>query len=321
MHCPAVSICNNSRVPGAATETRAVAAVVVTYNRTALLDQCLVAIENQTHRPDLIIVVDNASDDGTAEYLAERVWGIDRRVITLPRNYGGAMGFAVGMAAALATDADSVWLMDDDAIPTASALEYLLEDTKVATRGGRRPAFACSMVVWSDGTVARMNVPRANAVWNQAAARIGRAVVDVDSASFVSALIPADHIRAVGLPHIGYFKWYDDTEYTLRLRRAYGPGICSMNSVVKHLSANNEGALPWQATDYNAADHARALRNRVNASLTLSDVRGFLSVSRDALMTATAPSQPLRRKGRLLKGYLSGFTYRPPVLPAETTRD
>ncbi len=306
-------------MPGLAAQANAVAAVVVTYNRRALLEECLAAIEAQTHRPDLILVIDNASTDDTAEHLQQRSWLIPHRVHTLPRNFGGAMGFAVGIEAALAAGADSVWLMDDDAIATPSALEYLIEDTKVASRGGRRPSFACSMVVWSDGTVARMNIPRANAIWNETAAGIGRAVVDVDSASFVSVLIASEHIRAVGLPHIGYFKWYDDTEYTLRLRGTYGPGICSMNSVVKHLSKHNDGALPWQATETDAVDHARALRNRVSASMSVRDVRGILSVTRDAAMAATS-AQPARLRLRLLAGYLSGYLYRPPVLPADPPR-
>lgn len=302
---------------GIASEGFAVAAVVVTYNRRRLLAECLDAIEAQTHRPDLIIVIDNASTDDTGDYLATRVWSIPHQAHTLPRNYGGALGFAVGMKAALAAGAESVWLMDDDAIATPSALEYLVEDTKVATRGGRRPAFTCSMVVWRDGSVARMNIPRANALWNESSARFGRAVVDVDSASFVSVLIPVEHIRAVGLPHIGYFKWYDDTEYTLRLRRAYGPGICSMNSVVKHLPSHNEGALPWKATEEDVEHHARALRNRVSASLSLADVRGFLSATRDASMAVTSPTQPQRRRARLLKGFLAGLSYRPPILRAD----
>ena len=310
-------ICNNDRVPGIASEGFAVAAVVVTYNRRHLLAECLDAIEAQTHRPELIIVIDNASTDDTAEYLDRRAWSIPHRVLRLRRNYGGALGFAVGMKAALAAGAEAAWLMDDDAIATPSALEYLIEDTKVASRGGRRPAFACSMVVWRDGAVARMNIPRANALWNESAARLSREVVDVDSASFVSVLIPAEHIRAVGLPHIGYFKWYDDTEYTLRLRGTYGPGICSMNSVVKHLPAHNEGALPWQATEDDLEHHVRGLRNRVSASVSLRDVRGLLSVTRDAAITAVAGSQPLDRRIRLVGGYLSGYTYRPPVLPAD----
>lgn len=310
-------ICNNDTVPIVGQVSQAVAAVVVTYNRRDLLSDCLTAIEAQTHRPDIIIVVDNASSDDTAAFLAERNWTLPHQVHRLAKNFGGALGFAVGMKSALAAGVDSIWLMDDDAMATPSALEYLIEDTKVATRGGRRPAFTCSMVVWRDGSVARMNIPRANALWNESAARIGRPVVDVDSASFVSVLLPAEHVRAVGLPHIGYFKWYDDTEYTLRLRGTYGPGICSLNSIVKHLPSHNEGALPWQASDDDLEHHVRGLRNRVSASVSLRDVRGLLSAVRDTVLAATNTSQPPRRRVRLVTGFLSGFAYRPPILPAE----
>jgi GT2 family glycosyltransferase len=295
----------------------AIAAVVVTYNRRSLLGECLEAIEAQTHRPDLIIVIDNASTDDTARFLTTREWRIPHTVHRMSRNFGGALGFAVGMRAALAQGAEAVWLMDDDAIASASALEYLVEDTKVAARGGQHPAFACSMVVWRDGSFARMNVPRANAQWVEASARTGRSIVDVDSASFVSVLIPAEHIRAVGLPHIGYFKWYDDTEYTLRLRGRFGPGICSLQSVVKHLPTHNEGALAWQATDQDVKHHARALRNRVSASLSLRDIRGIMAATRDAAIAGTSGDQTLRRRAAMIGGYLSGFAYRPPVLPAD----
>jgi glycosyltransferase involved in cell wall biosynthesis len=166
-------ICKNDRVPAGGQGSHAVAAVVVTYNRRNLLSNCLSAIEAQTHRPDLIIVIDNASTDDTAAFLTDRSWNLPHQVHRLNRNYGGALGFAVGMKAALAAGADSVWLMDDDAIASQSALEFLIEDTKVATRGGRSPAFTCSMVVWRDGSVARMNIPRANALWNESAARLG----------------------------------------------------------------------------------------------------------------------------------------------------
>jgi hypothetical protein len=92
-----------------------------------------------------------------------------------------------------------------------------------------------------------------------------------------------------------------------------------MNSVVKHLSKHNEGALPWQATEADEVDHARALRNRVSASTSVRDVRGILSVTRDTAMAATS-RQPARRRLRLVTGYLSGFLYRPPVLPADSPR-
>jgi GT2 family glycosyltransferase len=43
-----------------------VAAVVVTYNRRDLLLESLAAVLAQSRAPDSVIVVDNASEDGTA---------------------------------------------------------------------------------------------------------------------------------------------------------------------------------------------------------------------------------------------------------------
>jgi hypothetical protein len=90
-----------------------------------------------------------------------------------------------------------------------------------------------------------------------------------------------------------------------------------MNSIVKHLPAHNEGALPWQATDDDIEHHVRGLRNRVSASVSLRDVRGLLSATRDTAIAAASTTQPARRRLQLVGGFLSGFGYRPPVLPAE----
>ena len=48
-----------------------IAAVVVTYNRLPLLQKCIESLSGQTADWD-ILVVDNASADGTADYLARR---------------------------------------------------------------------------------------------------------------------------------------------------------------------------------------------------------------------------------------------------------
>ena len=60
-------------------------------------------------------MVDNASTDGTP--VAVQSAFPDVRLITLDANYGGAGGFAYGMALALADGADVLWLMDDDTVP------------------------------------------------------------------------------------------------------------------------------------------------------------------------------------------------------------
>ena len=47
-------------------DAKAVTAVVVTYNRLPLLRQCLAALRAQTVQGFAVLLVDNASDDGTA---------------------------------------------------------------------------------------------------------------------------------------------------------------------------------------------------------------------------------------------------------------
>ncbi|MFN8125805.1 MAG: glycosyltransferase [Candidatus Nanopelagicales bacterium] len=294
----------------------AVVAVIVTYDRASLLRECLDAVEDQVVGPDLIVVVDNASTDSTAADLAARSWRVPSRVVRMSRNLGGAMGFAVGLREAVDAGAQQVWLMDDDAIPDPDALQWLLADLEAAAGVGRTPAFTCSAVTWHDGSAARMNIPRASATWNETALLTGREVTDVETASFVSVLIPAAHATAVGLPHGSYFKWYDDTEYTLRLSRRFGAGLYSARSVVRHLTAHNRGAAPWEATDADVDLHARALRNRVSASLSVRDARGLLSATRDTAKVVVAPGLPVSRRVRLLGGYARGFGYRPAVRPA-----
>jgi len=101
-----------------------VAAVVVTYNRRDLLLESLAAVLAQTRAPDKVIVVDNASEDGTAAAVRDRFPSV--HLAELRRNSGGAGGFAGGMALALADGADLIWLMDDDTVPEPGALSALL---------------------------------------------------------------------------------------------------------------------------------------------------------------------------------------------------
>ena len=132
-----------------------VVAVVVAYNRRELLLEAVDAIFAQTVVPDAVVVVDNASDDGSAEAVAARHPSAE--VVRLERNTGGAGGFTVGLAVAMARpDARWVWLMDDDTVPNPTALERLLD----GVAGRADVAVVGSRVVWTDGRDHPMNTPR-----------------------------------------------------------------------------------------------------------------------------------------------------------------
>lgn len=79
----------------------------------------------QTRPVDEIIVVDNASTDGTWEMI-ERRFSAGVSYVRLAENLGGAAGFDRGMRLAHQRGHDWIWCLDSDALPNESALDDLL---------------------------------------------------------------------------------------------------------------------------------------------------------------------------------------------------
>ena len=207
-----------------------VCAVVVTCNRRALLEECLDRLEGQSRPVDSVLVVDNASTDGTRELLAERS-GNGVEALHLPVNRGGAGGFKLGLAEAYRRGAEWIWLMDDDTFAEPDCLEALLGALE---RAPERPDVMTSAVRWHDAKLHPMNRPWVR--WNRRpafAVAAGVGLVPIRAATFVSTLVHRRAVARHGLPLAHYFLWLDDIEYTGRLLR-YSAGYLVPESVVIH---------------------------------------------------------------------------------------
>ena len=216
-----------------------VTAVVVTYNRRDLLLACLDALAAQTHRLDAVIVVDGASTDGTEEALSEAE--VRKRVpidyIRLTRNGGGAEGFHYGLRAALATDADWIWLMDDDCAPAPDALAELL----AAPRASDPEAVLLAPLVETPaGDVLPLNRGWLRPRWFKAPlvglepADWARAETRVEHVSLVGPLVRAEAARRTDPPRRDFFIWFDDLEWTARLARLGGLWLIPASRIVHH---------------------------------------------------------------------------------------
>ncbi len=197
-----------------------VCAAVVTYNRKELLLECLNALLAQTHPLHSVVVVDNASTDGTPELLRER--GLtdrdDVRHLRLEDNRGGAGGFAAAVEATRAQDCDWIWLMDDDAEPAPDALERLLDAPPAAqvTTVALGPK-----VVYATGGIdanQRGHFHRRLRPLPAGEYRDGHHP-SLGFLSFVGALVRISAARALDPPRAEFFVWGDDVEYSFRLRR------------------------------------------------------------------------------------------------------
>lgn len=213
--------------------------VVVTYNRLDLLKECLKALEEQTFRIHKIFIINNHSTDQTATYLENLKENPNYDITNLPENIGGAGGFSEGIKRAAMDGCDWIWVMDDDTIPHKNALEELIKATKAAPNIG----FICSKVIWTDGKVHEMNVPRFDLhspdgfPLNYYSDKAD--VLMVKSASFVSILISTETVRSIGLPIKEFFIWGDDTEYTTRIYNSGYTCLYAGQSVALHKTKTN----------------------------------------------------------------------------------
>lgn len=214
-----------------------VIAVIVTYNRKELLKECINALLNQNYENCDVLIIDNASTDGTREYI-NSLFEANKRLfyINTEKNLGGAGGFNFGIREAYKLGADYIWVMDDDCIVHKDTLEKFL---KAHDSLNGEYGFLCSKVLWKNNEICKMNVPRETLTKNVEA--FNSRIQEVVMASFVSLFIKAEIIKKVGLPIKDFFIWTDDWEYTRRISRNYKCYLVN-DSIVTHKSKSNIGA-------------------------------------------------------------------------------
>ena len=197
-------------------------AVVVTRDRRDLLEECLHALTAQTRRPDHLLVVDNASSDGTPELLAGKYPNVE--VLELGENRGGAGGFAAGLERAHAGGASFAWIMDDDTIPEVRALEELLAAAEADV--DPPPLLLSSVARWSDGRLHPMNLPGIERErFGDFARAAEQGLLPLRVTTFVSLLVARAAVDRFGLPDAEFFLWSDDLDYTARVTRGGGGAI------------------------------------------------------------------------------------------------
>lgn len=211
-------------------------AVVVTYNRKDLLKENIAALLNQTRRDCLdILIIDNDSTDGTHEDLLPLIEKEEILYNNTGSNLGGAGGFNYGIRKAVEAGYKYVWIMDDDTIPSPTALEaFLKKDAELNGNYG----FLSSKVLWKDQSICLMNVQK-ETKWK----RIADFEKDqtIQYASFVSLFLRAETVKEFGLPYKEFFIWADDWEYTRRISKAK-KSFFVPESVVTHFCGSNVGA-------------------------------------------------------------------------------
>lgn len=124
-----------------------VSSIIVTYNRKHELIRCVKALLGQKYKLKNIIIIDNASSDGTFNAICSflclgkrhiyegrllelsTVNSINVYYYRAKENKGGSFGFYLGMKEAFECfNTDMYWLMDDDGYPASDCLDILMKN-------------------------------------------------------------------------------------------------------------------------------------------------------------------------------------------------
>ena len=213
-----------------------VCAIVPTYNRKDLLTNCLKAMLSGTVVPETIIVVDNASTDGTKEHIeslfAKEIEQGQIVYIPLKENMGGGGGYNIGLRKGMEMDVDFFWLMDDDADPDENALLELLKRADYRT---------CLASVATDRDKQKLSLGlgfRSNNKFEffQLLSEVppDRHTMKPTFVPFIGLLVPKHVVSVVGFPRADYFAIGDDIEYFYRIQERGYKVIYIRESIVFH---------------------------------------------------------------------------------------
>ncbi len=209
-------------------------AILVTHNRLSHLKK---SVERLLESPESLVfkvlVVDNASTDGTETWLADHP---DPRLchLRLAKNTGGAGGFETGMRHAMERfNPDWLLLSDDDGRPYPDTLAAF-------HRSPPTHQALASAVYYPDGTICDINRPSRNPFWHignffktllgggregfhlHASDYEANAPREVDGASFVGLFLSREAVEMAGYPDGNLFIYGEDILYSLTLRLAGG---------------------------------------------------------------------------------------------------
>ncbi|TAM78883.1 MAG: glycosyltransferase [Acidobacteria bacterium] len=209
-----------------------IAAVVVTYNRRALLEACLNSLIRQDRSLNEILVIDNASTDDTAKALGEKYNGKVTHV-RLEENVGGAGGFYEGIRLAYEKGHDWIWVMDDDIEAVSDSLRALTESPAF---NDPSVGFLASLVLDSNLKAQTFPYRRFNRLMAACPAinedSLGQPLVPIEAAGFLGGMIRREAIDAVGLPLKDLFIYWDDTEFIYRISRRFKVFLVPASKVV-----------------------------------------------------------------------------------------
>ncbi len=215
---------------------RSVVVVLLSWNNKQAVIDCLARLSTLTGAHVHVVVIDNASSDGSVAAIAHAY--PDVTLLQEPLNRGFVGGVNRGLAEAARRGADFAWLINDDtqfdddvlvpllaraaSDPRAGLLTPLLRN--LPPDGGEQ--FRNGLVDWKRGAMSHNFTDSVHAE----RAREGATPIVVGTALLVDLRV----FRAIGPFDERFFAYWEDTDYSVRAARAGFDNVIVENAIVAH---------------------------------------------------------------------------------------
>ena len=271
------------------TDNEKICAVVVTHNRKNLLSRCLDSLLAQTRGLDKVLVVDNASSDGTDAMIQEYIrQNPVIEYLNLGDNLGGGGGFHYGCRQAVCQGFDWIWLMDDDCVATGECLENLL-----CHIGDTKHVYSPIIVSIEDGKTILWGIK----------AKVGSGNREVPTLPFNGFLIHRGSLQMLGYPQKEFFIYGDDTEFNLRAKAKGIKIMMATDSLMYHPYKNEVKGLRIYKMFLNKLWTYYKLRN----AIIIYKRYRYISMNQVLMFTAAALFYLLTVNLRFMGLWLQGF--------------
>jgi rhamnosyltransferase len=202
-----------------------------TFNDEDVIDRSLQALLDQTYRLDEILIVDNASTDGTLK----RSFPEQVTVIRHPDNLGTSGAVVTGMRYALDKGYDWIWIFDADSAPHRDALEKLVRlynsfspELQAQTR-----LVASLPVDLTDERLYHGIVFNARGS-DPVSPESDQPYYECDGTMWTGCLFKLEAVQQIGLPSADYVLDEGEFEYGYRGKRCGYKAFIDQSSIVDH---------------------------------------------------------------------------------------
>jgi GT2 family glycosyltransferase len=250
--------------PASPTAVGTIAAIIINYNGGERVINCIRAVTASHMRPTQIIVVDNASTDGSRERIEAEFPAVE--LVRLPENKGLPAARNVGLRHA---SSDLAILLDNDvyvAGDTLARLARTLREYRAAVVCPRIVLYPECQVVQCDGAAAHFI---GTMTLRHAYSRLDDGAEPAVVGACIGACLLVDRklvLAAGGFDEL-YFFYFEDLEFSVRMRLLGHSLVCEPRGVVYHDRGRGTPGLSFRGND--AYPARRALLTHRHRLLTI----------------------------------------------------